>query len=102
MMPLLFKLTGAQEEARPDGERAGPLKMNVAPRGQRREGRRRSCKSPPPRAVEELKQLLDESGKRNREKLLQRAKWRAMQRRLEVLGFLRGFGLCGLERWAIA
>ena len=33
---------------------------------------------------------------------VQRVKWRAMQRCLEVLCFLRRFGLCGLERWAIA
>ena len=57
---------------------------------------------PLPPAVEELNRLLKDYGKRNREKLLERVKWRTKRRVLEVLCFLRAYGLAGLERWAIA
>ena len=56
-----------------------------------------------PPGVEALKRTLDGDGKRrDRENPLDRVKWRAMQRAIEVLCFLRAYGVVGLERWAIA
>ena len=56
-----------------------------------------------PPGVEAWKRTLDGDGKRrDRENPLDRVKWRAMQRAIEVLCFLRAYGVAGLERWAIA
>ena len=99
-MPLFLELMSAQEAARPDGEGAGGPKRYVAMARPEKKGKERLVQLPP--AVDEWKRRLDEYGQRNRKKLLERVKWRVMQRVLEMLCFVRAYGLAGLERWIIA
>ena len=55
-----------------------------------------------PPAVEALKRALEGDGKRRvRENPLDRVKWRAILRAMDVLCFVRIYGVAGLERWAI-
>ena len=101
MTSLLLKLLGELESARVDGEKVGELELSIAvarPEKQRKEA---SVQLPP--AVETFRRALDGDGKRRgRANPLERVKWRAMQRAMEVLCFLRAYGVSGLERWAIA
>ena len=101
MTPLLLELMRGLEVARAKGEKAGGLNLFFAVASRKKKGKETFVQLPP--AVAKLKRLLEDYGRRrHREKLLERVKWRAMQRVLEVLCFLRVYGLSGLERWAIA
>ena len=100
MTPLLLKLMGELELARAHDETVGGLQLHVAFASPSKQAKATSLQLPP--AVEAVKRALDGDGKRrDRENLLGRVKWRAMQRAMEVLSFLRAHGLSGLARWAI-
>ena len=99
--PLLLKLMGELESARADGEKVGGLRLSIAVASPKKRGDEAHLQLPP--AVETLRRALDGDGKRrDRENPLDRVKWRAMQRAMEVLCFLRAYGVAGLERWASA
>ena len=101
MTPLLLKLMGKLESARAHGEKVGGLQLHVVLASPSKQAKAMSLQLPP--AVAALKRALGGDGKRrDGENLLDRVKWHAMQRAMEMLCFLRAHGLSGLERWAIA
>ena len=98
-IPLLLELMSEHVVVRQDGTGVGGASLYIFAARPEKKGKETSLQLPP--AVEKWKQQLDDYGKQDRKELLTRVKWRAMQRGLEVLCFLRVYGLAGLDRWAI-
>ena len=98
-LPLQSKIISVVEEARIRGEKAGGIAKRVAVTSPKKQGEGANLQLPS--IVEALKRQLDRADKRPvLDKPLERAKWRVMQRAMEVLCFLRVHGLSGLNRWA--
>ena len=96
MMPLLLALVGESEQAWPDGG----IKLYLhAARTQKRENKRHLQL---PAAVAALTKRLDEFAESHRASRWTRIRWYATSRLLEVLCFVRAYGLGGLERWVVA
>lgn len=102
MMPQLLKIMKVQKVEQSDGQGIKGWTMYVAVARPEKKEKEKETFMKFPTALNELKCLLDDYGKRNREKLLERVKWRAKLRFLEVLCFMRAYGLAGMERWVIA
>ena len=100
MMTLWLNVMGKLEAARADGEKVGGWSMFIPVACPKKQSDEASLQLPP--AVEALKRALDGDGKRRvRENPLNRVKWRAIQRAMDVLCFVRMYSVSGLERWAI-
>ena len=99
MTPLLLESMDSEKVDQSKSEWTGVLTRNIT--AVRSEKKRKMKVVQLPHAVEEWKQRLNENGKIKREKLLVRLKWRAMQLVLEVICFLRVYGLSGLEQWLV-
>ena len=98
-LPLLSKIMSKVEEARRRGEKAGWVTRSVAVAHPKKQGAEPSPQLPS--AVEALKQALERADTRRLlDPPLERARWRAKRRALDVLCFLRVHGLSGLSRWA--
>ncbi len=93
-------LMSTVEAGRADGDGSGELKLYVARARPEKKGKETFLQLPP--AVKQFKRQVDDYVKQNREKLLERVKWRAKGRLLLVRCFLRAYGLGGLARWAVA
>lgn len=98
-MPLLSEITGVVEKARMQGEKAGGLRRSVTVAEPKKKAKETTLQLPS--AISAFKEALD-GGSERRLPLnpLEQARWRVMQRVIEVLRFLRVHGMSGLERWA--
>ena len=100
MMLGLLEFIG-DEAARADGEKAEEWTLYIPVASPKKQGEVASLQLPPD--AKALKRNVEDHGERiHRENLLDRVKWHAMQRAIEVLCFLQAYGVAGLERWAIA
>ena len=98
-LPLLLKIMSKVEEARRRGEKVGGVTRSVAVAHAKKQGAEPSPQLPS--AVEALKQALERADTRRLlAPPLERARWRAKRRALDVLCFLRVHGLYDLSRWA--
>lgn len=100
VMPLLSELLDKYEDEGPDSKRLPDGTQSVCVVRPKKKGREKRVLLPP--AVEEWRQRVEKRGRRNREKLLERIKLHARFRFLEVLCFIRVYGVAGFERWLLA
>lgn len=98
-LPLQSKIISVLEEARMRGEKVGGVSRSVAVTNPKKQGEDTILQLPP--AVEAFKWALEGTDNRQLlDKPLERVKWRAKQRAMGVLCFLRVHGLSGLNRRA--
>lgn len=87
------------EEARRRGGKAGGSRLCLAESAPKKQGDEADLRLPP--AVKALKRALDRDTKTGvLANPLERVRWRAMQRGMELFCFVRIHGLSGLRRWA--
>ena len=92
MTPVWLNLMGRLEAARADGEKVGGWSVFIPVACPKKQSEEASLQLPP--AVEALKRALDGDGKRRvRENPLNRVKWRAIQRAMDVLCFVRMYSV---------
>ena len=97
-LPLQSKMMSMLEEARKRGEGARGFSRQVAVSYRKKQGEEEILKLP--WNVDALKEEWDRANMRRvLDRPFERAKWRAMQRAMEVLCFLHVHGLSGLSRW---
>ena len=100
LMPFLSKMEDELEDADPDVEGLPYTTQSVYAVRRKKKGKEKLVLLPP--AVEEWRRLMEERGRRSREKLLERIKLYAAARFLEVFCFIRVHGMVGFERWLTA
>ena len=100
MMPVLLEVMGKLDDVEPGPE--GPTRATQSVFCVIRKKKRRADLVRLPPAVEELRRVMEENGKRSRDKLFERIRWRAKVQLLQILCFIRVHGLVGLERWLSA
>ena len=103
MIPLLLDLLDVVEgsdQARPDGDGFAGFTMYLAATRAGKREQKQDLHLPP--ALAEWTRQLHEFAESHREGFRARIKLHAKLRILEVLCFVRAYGLGGLERWVIA